>query len=152
VMLETSPELRAAAVAGRDPAHVMIQPAGTPSGVAFSPDGALLAIGMGNVVQLIDTADGRAIRILQGHTGSVGGVAFSPDGTLLATASRDRTARIWDLATGTTRAVLHGHTDAIRGVAFSPDGTLLATASRDRTARIWDLATGANPKIRTALQ
>ena len=71
-------------------------------------------------------------------------MAFSPDGTLLATASYDRTARIWDL-TGTapaTRATLEGHTDWVRGVAFSPDGTLLATASDDGTARIWDAERG----------
>ena len=69
-------------------------------------------------------------------------MAFSPDGALLATASTDRTARVWDLATGTTRTTLQGHTLGVNGVAFSPDGTLIATASTDRTTRIWDLATG----------
>ena len=69
------------------------------------------------------------------------GVAFSPDGTLLATASDDRTARIWDTATGRARTTLTGHNGPVTGVAFSPDGTLLATASDDHTARIWDTAT-----------
>ena len=69
-------------------------------------------------------------------------VAFSPDGTLIATASADRTARIWDTATGT--ATHHPHRAYRPGdaVAFSPDGTLVATASDDGTARIWDPATG----------
>ena len=147
--LAASPELRAAAVVGRDPADVMIQPSGAGLSVAFSPDGALVAVGGQNFVQLINAADGRAIRVLQGHTSSVYGVAFSPDGSLLATASTDGTARIWDLATGATRTTLQGHTSFVYGVAFSPDGSLLATASSDDTARIWDLATGA---IRTTLQ
>ena len=147
--LMTSAELRTAAIPDRDPAAAMIQPSGMPFSVAFSPDGALLAVGSHGFVQLVDASDGTTLRIVLGHSGAVTGVAFSPDGTLLATASRDGTARIWDLATGTTRAVLQGHTDWLTGVAFSPDGTLLATASSDLTARIWDLATGTT---RTTLQ
>lgn len=76
----------------------------------------------------------RLVRILTGHTDYVVGVAFSPDGALLATASDDRTARLWDVATGQTTRTLTGH---FYGVAFSPDGTLLATTGSDRTARLW---------------
>ena len=65
-------------------------------------------------------------------------MAFSPDGRLLATASGDKTARLWDPATGECLRTLTGHTGAVWGVAFSPDGRLLATASDDKTARLWD--------------
>ena len=139
----SAPELRDAAIVGRDHADVMIQPPGAAiSDVAFSSDGTLLALCSESNAQLIDAADGRRIRVLTNPAGQLSGLAFSPDGTLLATASDDHTARIWDLATGTTRTTLQGHTGTLRGVAFSPDGTLLATASADHTARIWDLATG----------
>jgi WD40 repeat protein len=65
-------------------------------GVAFSPDGALLATGShDNTARLWNVATGQAVRTLTGHTGAVFGVAFSPDGTLLATSSGDKKARLW---------------------------------------------------------
>jgi len=79
---------------------------------------------------------------LEGHTSWVHAVAFSPDGSLLASASRDRTVRLWNAGTGQEVQKLEGHTDWVRAVAFSPDGSLLASASRDRTVRLWNAGTG----------
>ncbi|MGH3977237.1 MAG: WD40 repeat domain-containing protein, partial [Pseudonocardiaceae bacterium] len=141
--LTAAPELAAAAVAGRDSADVMIAPAGEASGVALSPDGALLAVTRGQGVEIIDLASGDVLRVLNGHTNGVTGVAFSPDGALLATASWDNTTRLWNPATGHHHTTLHGHTRRVTGVAFSPDNTLLATASADGTVRLWDPRTGS---------
>ncbi|MGH4023562.1 MAG: NACHT domain-containing protein [Pseudonocardiaceae bacterium] len=135
-------ELDVVAVAGRDPAEVMLAPTGDVFGVAFSVDSTLLAASYGHSVVMIDLVSGDSLRVLGGHTGKVTAVAFSSDGALIASASRDETARVWDPVTGHLCTILKGHTSQVWGVAFSPRSTLIATASWDRTARIWNPTTG----------
>ncbi|KAJ5714325.1 uncharacterized protein N7483_011506, partial [Penicillium malachiteum] len=74
---------------------------------------------------------------LNDHSGSVWRVAFSPDGQLLASASEDKTVRLWHSATGKLHRILRGHLDGIHCIVFSSDGRL-AFASGDGTARIWE--------------
>jgi WD40 repeat protein len=84
-------------------------------------------------------------RLVLGDGDSLYSAAFSPDGERIATASWNKTARIWDAATGKPIGEpLTGHEASVSSVVFSPDGKCILTASWDRTARIWDAATG-NP-------
>jgi WD40 repeat protein/serine/threonine protein kinase len=108
-------------------------------GVAFSPDGRLLASASSDMtVRIWDPATGQSIRTLTGHSGRVCAVAFSPDGGRLATASLDRSVRLWDPRTGAEIRCLRDPASGALGVAFSRDGRRLAWAGMDGTVKVWD--------------
>ncbi|MFV9504218.1 MAG: serine/threonine protein kinase [Oscillochloridaceae bacterium umkhey_bin13] len=102
------------------------------TGISFSPDGNLLAVGsVSGSVYLLNPDTGQLQRELQGHQGWVviRGVSFSPDGSLLASASLDGTVRLWSPRTGTERTVLSQAGLRLLGLSWKADGNSLAVSS-----------------------
>ncbi|MSQ96898.1 MAG: hypothetical protein EXR98_20415 [Gemmataceae bacterium] len=122
--------------------HVASVPADGP--LAYSPDGNLLAVGIGYEIHVWKTADlekpdGRPIAKLRGHTGNLVSVAFHPKGDrLLSAAFQDRTVRLWDLAQHKTIKAFP-HPTTVNGVAFNPSDGSIFTACADGVIRVWDL-------------
>lgn len=87
-----------------------------------------------SVLQLAYTV--REINRLQEHTNSVVSVTFSNDGELIATASTDKTVKLFT-PNGRLVRTLNGHEQPVTRVAFSPDSQLLASTSIDGTIKLW---------------
>ena len=102
----------------------------------------------------------------RGHQNPVWDVKWSPMGIYFATASRDRTARLWSTDRTTALRIYAGHLsdvdvgppDCFRGsllkyclrrkcLDFHPNSLYLATGSSDWTARLWDVQRGACVRV-----
>jgi WD40 repeat protein/serine/threonine protein kinase len=108
-------------------------------GMAFSPDGNLLAIGTRHGdVTLWDLNDFTHSTLREATGDFARSLAFSPDGRWLAVAMLTQEVEIWDVENRRLVESLHGHTWEVNAVAYSPDGSQLASGCQDGTIRFWD--------------
>lgn len=116
--------------------------------VAFSPDGTMVAADYGSEIKQWKVASGEKIRYFRGHSRGLNSLAFSPTGKTMASASRDKTMRVWDVGSGKE---LHRFTEKgeVNAVAFSPDGKILAWAGDEPAIRLWRLDPSEAPETLT---
>lgn len=82
----------------------------------------------------------KVMEVLDG--GTVWSLAFAPDSQTLASASSDKTVKLWDSHTGQLMRTLYGHEKSVDQVVYSPDGSSIASASRDHSIKLWDARSG----------
>jgi WD40 repeat protein len=122
----------------------------TVRGVALSPDGLAVLVGLGRggmdtpdySLRMLDVRTGREIRRFTGHDTPVFSVAYSPDGKLALSGAFDGTIRLWDVESGQAIRRLDGHTGGVLCVAFGPQGRFAASSAQDETVILWGVATG----------
>jgi WD40 repeat protein len=121
-------------------------------GVAFAPDGRRVVFAaIGRIAIVRDTASGKELARLVGHDGAVNGVAWSADGATIATASSDRTVRLWNGNTFALESTLNAGAPvasvALRAHASS--GPAVAAGTTDGAITLFSLSS-AKPLMRLA--
>ncbi|KAE8800327.1 U4/U6 small nuclear ribonucleoprotein PRP4-like protein [Hordeum vulgare] len=112
------------------------------TGCSFSGDASMLATSSwSGIIKVWSMPQITKIATLKGHRERATDVAFSPVDNCLATASADKTAKLWN-SDGSLLMSFDGHLDRLARVAFHPSGKYLGTASFDKTWRLWDINTG----------
>ncbi|HWN10187.1 MAG TPA: WD40 repeat domain-containing protein [Pyrinomonadaceae bacterium] len=111
----------------------------TPTALAISADGRLLAVGSATDVTLL-LPSGEVTRKLSGYEGVLSRLTFSRDGRLLAGVTNNEIL-IWAVANGQVEKRLPTRNE-VTAIAFSPEGQKLATGASDRMISIWNLQTG----------
>ncbi|GMY22460.1 notchless protein homolog [Fagus crenata] len=78
---------------------------------------------------------------MTGHQQLVNHVYFSPDGQWVASASFDKSVKLWNGSTGQFVAAFRGHVGPVYQISWSADSRLLLSGSKDSTLKVWDIRT-----------
>ncbi|KAG8587806.1 hypothetical protein GDO81_005787 [Engystomops pustulosus] len=83
----------------------------------------------------------KPLQRMTGHQALINEVLFSPDTRIIASASFDKSIKLWDGRTGKYITSLRGHVSAVYQIAWSADSRLLVSGSSDSTLKVWDAKT-----------
>lgn len=84
----------------------------------------------------------KLVAVLEGHKDQLRMVEFSTSGGLVVTASKDKTARVWDRSGALRKSFIGSSHDGVRCASFDPGEKRIVTGSDGSTVRIHDLETG----------
>ena len=117
------------------------------AGIAFSPEGNIIAGGFCKEIVLWDATDGKTLMTIPQSEENQRPITlcFSPCGRYLAAGAwwkgglKKTSICLWEVATGENIATFKGHTTDVQCFTFSQDGTLLVSGGHDGAIYLWDL-------------
>ncbi|KAI6230458.1 hypothetical protein M3Y99_01065000 [Aphelenchoides fujianensis] len=99
--------------------------------------------GAKGIIRVLDPVTKDTCNTLRGHGEAVNELRTSPmNAMIIASASKDRTARLWNIRSSDCLAIFGGacgHLDEVISLDFDQDQQFLLTASMDHTIRVWDM-------------
>ena len=126
-------DLATKSIAGKLPAEAC-------HAVAFSPDGARLAVDSLNQIAIFDVASCRKLHQFPAHKTTINSLAWNSDGALIASGSDDRAVKLWTPEGGKV-ATLSGHRHEVLTVAFTGDARSLVSGDAGGELRVTNVAT-----------
>jgi WD40 repeat protein len=116
------------------------------TGLAYSPDGKILAVSGYREVVLHDAAGGGIVARLVGLSDRIQSLEFSSDGKLLVAAggtpARFGEVQIWDVGSRKLKHSVMLTSETVFGASLSPDASKVAVGCADNTVRIVESASG----------
>ncbi len=109
--------------------------------VDMTTDGARVAAGRANTIQVYDVKSGIEIISLGGHQDIIQSIRYSPDGSMLAAGSY-KLVTVWNAPTGRLVGTIDAHAGPVKAIAFNRLKQTLVTGSSDKTVKSW----GNDPK------
>ncbi len=110
--------------------------------VDSSDDGkTLAAAGCDRLVRVWDISQGvkkgKLLDSIENHADWVFDVNFSANGRYVVTASRDKSAKVWDLKAKESLVTFQGHKEVVYSAVMSPDNKMTISAGADKQIRMW---------------
>ncbi|MBX3249097.1 MAG: WD40 repeat domain-containing protein [Myxococcales bacterium] len=114
----------------------------TPAGLAFTPDGALLAIADRRRILVVDRS-GELRHVLEPHASTVEALAYAADGRTLAVAAYGG-LRLWSIEAGEPAAKDLAWKGSLLQTAWRPNATVIASGTQDGAVHFWRLDRGSD--------
>ncbi len=92
--------------------------------------------------QVVEQEGRQLVRTFKGHSSTITALRFTSNGQTLASASWDKTIKLWRAGDGTLLKTLQGHQDGVTSLDLSPNGQTLVSGSEDKTLKLWRVGDG----------
>jgi hypothetical protein len=117
--------------------------------ISYSPDNQYFAFAVGNDIELYNAGNDTRIKDFTGnvskvnasHSKAINAFCFNKNGTVIASASADKTVKLWKVPSGEVSQTLQGYSAEVIDILFVTNEKLI-TVDADQKVKLWDLTTG----------